>query len=92
MKKHIALILLCALLLPALAACSEKPDGKEKPAETQASPSAAEAAAEDEPEARAYPYYEGHDFEGRDFHFINAPRLYWDMFTSVAPERAAGLV
>ena len=86
MKKHTALILLCALLLPAFAACSEKPDSKEKPAETQAAPSAAEAAAEDESEARAYPYYAGHDFQGKKFHFINAPRAYWDMFTTVAAE------
>ena len=93
MKKHLSLILLCALLLPALAACSEKTQDPEKPADTPSAPTSAEAAAaENDTEARAYPYYEGHDFEGRDFHFINAPRLYWDMFTSVAPEEMNGEV
>lgn len=91
--KHrgIIALLLVSLLLPLAAACSEKTGD---PAETTSAAGSAEpsAAAETDPEVRSYPYYAGHDFGGKNFHFINAPRAYWDMFTSVTAEEMNGEV
>jgi maltose-binding protein MalE len=90
MKHRISVILICALLLPLLAACSEKPG---QTTETAApAPSAVTGGTEQEDEARAYPYDAGQDFGGKNFHFINAPKDYWDMFTTVAAEEMNGEV
>ena len=100
MKRVLCSVLLFALLLSAssLLACSEKAgDGGDETTVT-ASPTASgdgtggEADGGADSGARAYEYYEGHDFGGRDFHFINAPRLYWDMFTSVTADEMNGEV
>ena len=92
MKRAGSLLLLLALILPLFAGCA---DGKNEPAETAptAAPSAeASPSAEPDPAAPSYACYDGHDFGGKDFRFINAPRAYWDMFTSVTAEEMSGEV
>ena len=98
MKQTLSLILLCALLLSLFSACASGTGGSEETAPgvsggasssvTPADGSGAEA----EEQIRQYPYYDGRDFEGKDFHFINAPRLYWDMFTSMTADEMNGEV
>ena len=94
MKRRISVILLLALLLSSLSACAKSPEETDKPgAESPSAPSSETPSAEEaEAEAPKYPYYEGRDLGGKDFHFINAPAAYWDMFTSMTAEEITGEV
>ena len=94
MKHSVPWILVCALLLPLMAGCSSRPADPGEASQTQtavpSTPDASQTASEEE--ARDYPYYAGHDFGGKNFHFLNAPRAYWDMFTSVTADEMNGEV
>ena len=94
MKHSVPWILVCALLLPLMAGCSSGPADPGEASQTQtavpSTPDASQTASEEE--VRDYPYYAGHDFGGKNFHFLNAPRAYWDMFTSVTADEMNGEV
>ena len=94
MKRRISILLLCALLLSLAASCAKGADEAKKPdAAAPSSPSAeASPAGEDDADLPKYPYYDGHDLGGRNFHFITAPAAYWDMFTSMTADEITGEV
>ena len=94
MKRRISILLLCALLLSLAASCAKGADEAKKPdAAAPSSPSAeASPAGEDDADLPKYPYYDGHDLGGRNFHFINTPAAYWDMFTSMTADEITGEV
>ena len=94
MKRRISVILLCALLLSVFSSCAKSPDEGNKPSgESPASLTAETPTAEEgDADQPKYAYYDGHDFGGKDFHFINAPAAYWDMFTSMTADEITGEV
>ena len=92
MKRRISVILLCAFLLSILSACAKSPEETGKPDGGNTAAPSAETPTSEEADADSlvYPYYDGQDLGGRNFHFINAPALYWDMFTSMTADEITG--